>query len=146
MLQPSPLKLQTFTGEVIIPKGEYGGQTCRLPLLVTPGKRPVLLGCYWLSDLHLNWKELVQQHQLHQVTGDAASMNDQCPSLFREDLGDLKGSRGDGAKRCTYFSTNSIWCRTTCRANWMLSIGTYRILTSWSQCTILGGHHLQFPF
>ena len=42
VLQPPPVKLQTFTGEVIIPKGEaevkveYGGQTCRLPLLVTP--------------------------------------------------------------------------------------------------------------
>ena len=49
VLQPWPVKLQTFTGEVIIPKGkaevkvEYGGQTCRLPLLVIPGKRPVLL-------------------------------------------------------------------------------------------------------
>ena len=53
LLQPSPVKLQTFTGEVIIPKGEaevkveYGGQTCRLPLLVTPGKRPALLGRNW---------------------------------------------------------------------------------------------------
>ena len=41
VLQPSPVKLLTFTGEVIIPKGEaevkveYAGQTCRLPLLVT---------------------------------------------------------------------------------------------------------------
>ena len=49
-----------FTGEVIIPKGEaevkveYGGQTCRLPLLVTPGKRPAMLGRNWLSDLRLN--------------------------------------------------------------------------------------------
>ena len=51
VLQPSPVKLQTFTGEVIIPKGEaevkveYRG---RLPLLVTPGKRPALLGHNWL--------------------------------------------------------------------------------------------------
>ena len=50
VLQPLPVKLRTFTSEVIIPKGEaevkveYGGQTCCLPLLVTPGKRPVLLG------------------------------------------------------------------------------------------------------
>ena len=68
VLQPSPLKLRTFTGDVIIPRGEaevkfeYGGQTCRLPLLVTPGKRPALLGSNWLSDLRLNWKELAQQH------------------------------------------------------------------------------------
>ena len=60
VLQPSPVKLRTFTGEVIIPQGEaevkveYGGQTCRLPLLVTPGKRPALLGRNWLNDLCLN--------------------------------------------------------------------------------------------
>ena len=78
MLQPSPVKLRTFTGEVIIPKGEaevkveYGGQTCCLPLLVTPGKRPVLLGRNLLSDLHLNWKELVQQEPVPQpVPGGA---------------------------------------------------------------------------
>ena len=93
VLQPL---LQTFT-EVIIPKGEaevkveYGGQTCHLPLLVTPGKRPELLGRNWLSDLCLNWKELAQQHQVHQVIGDSASVKDQIPSLFREEPGKLKG-------------------------------------------------------
>ena len=97
VLQPSAVKLRTFTGEVIIPKGEaevkveYGGQTCRLPLLVTPGKRPALLGRNWLSDLRLNWKELAQQHQVHQVISDAPSVKDQFPSLFREEPGKLKG-------------------------------------------------------
>ena len=82
---------------MIIPKGkaevkvEYGGQTCRLPLLVTPGKRPALLGCNWLSDLLLNWKELAQQHQVHQVISDAVSVKDQFPSLFREEPGKLEG-------------------------------------------------------
>ena len=86
-----------FTGEVIIPKGEaevkveYGGQTCRLPVLVTPGKRPALLGLNWLSDLRLNWKDLAQQHQVHQVISDAASVKDQFPSLFREEPGKLEG-------------------------------------------------------
>ena len=97
VLQPSLVKLRTFTGEVIIPKGEaevkveYGGQTCRLPLLVTPGKRPALLGRNWLSDLRLNWKELAQQHQVHQVISDTASVKDQFPSLFREEPGKLEG-------------------------------------------------------
>ena len=92
VLQLSPVKLQTFTGEVIIPKGEaevkveYGGQTCRLPLLVTPGKQPALLGRNWLSDLRLNWKDL--------VIGDAASMKDQFPGLFPEEPGKLKGFKG----------------------------------------------------
>ena len=82
---------------MIIPKGEaevkveYGGQTCRLPLLVTPGERPALLGRNWLSDLHLNWKELAQQHQVHQVISDAASGKEQFPSLCREEPGKLKG-------------------------------------------------------
>ena len=97
MLQPSPVKLRTFTGEVIIPKGEaevkveYRGQTCRLPFLVTPGKWPALLGRNWLSDLRLNWKELAQQQEVHQVISDVASMKDQFPSLFREEPGKLKG-------------------------------------------------------
>ena len=47
-----------FTSEVIIPeaevKVEYRGQTCRLPLLVMPGKRPALLRRNWFSDLCLN--------------------------------------------------------------------------------------------
>ena len=94
VIQPSPVKLWTFTGEVIIPKGEaemkveYGGQTCRLPLLVTPGKRSALLGRNWLSDLRLNWKELAQQHQ---VISDAASGKEQFPSLGREEPGKLEG-------------------------------------------------------
>ena len=97
VLKPLPVKLRTFTGEVIIPKGEaevkveYRGQTCRLPFLATPGKWPELLGHNWLSALRLNWKELAQQHQVHQVIGDAASVTDQFPSLFWEELGKLKG-------------------------------------------------------
>ena len=62
-------------------KVEYGGQTCRLFLLVTPGKWPALLGRNWLSDLHLNWKELAQQHQVYQVIGDAASVKERFPNL-----------------------------------------------------------------
>ena len=95
VLQLSAVKLQTFTGEVIIPKGEaevkveYGGQTCCLPLLVKPGKQ--LLGRNWLSDLRLNWKELAQQHQVHQVISDAASVKDQFPSLFWGEPVKLKG-------------------------------------------------------
>ena len=97
VIKPSPVKLRTFTGEVIIPKGEaevkveYRGQTCRLPLLVTPGKRPALLGRNWLSDLRLNWKELAQQNQVHQVISDAASGKEQFPSLCREEPGKLEG-------------------------------------------------------
>ena len=96
VLEPSPMKLWTFTGEGIIPKGEsemkveYGGQTCRLPLLVTPGQWPALLGRNWWSDLRLNWKELAQQHQVHQVISDALSVKDQFPSLFREEPGKLE--------------------------------------------------------
>ena len=86
---------------MIIPKSEAEGkvecrgQTCRLPLLVTPGKRPALLDCNWLSDMHLNWKELAQQYHVHQVIGDAASMKDHFPSLFQEELGKLKGFKAD---------------------------------------------------
>ena len=80
VLQPSPLKLQTFTREVIIPKGEaevkvkYRGQT-----IVSLSSLHLESGqcCYWLSDLYLNWNELAQQHQVHRVIGDAVSVKDQ---------------------------------------------------------------------
>ena len=62
-----------------------------LPLLVTPGKRPALLSRNWLSYLRLNWRELVQQHQMHQVIGDATSVKDQFSCLFGEEPGKLKG-------------------------------------------------------
>ena len=48
----------------------YIGQTCCLSLLVTSGKWPGLLGHNWFSNLHLNLKELAQQHQVHQVICD----------------------------------------------------------------------------
>ena len=59
-----------------------------------PEKQPALLGRNWLSDLRLNWKELAQQHQVHLVMSDAASVKDQVSSLFQEEPGKLEGFKG----------------------------------------------------
>ena len=61
-LQQTSVRLQTYTGEtipvlgsVIVPV-EHNGQTRTLPLIVTEGSGPSLLGRDWLSALRLDWK------------------------------------------------------------------------------------------
>ena len=54
-------KLSTYTGELIAVAGtadvtvEHNGQRVELPLIVTCGKGPSLLGRNWLSVLKLDW-------------------------------------------------------------------------------------------
>ena len=61
-LQQTSVRLQAYTGEtipvlgsVIVPV-EHNGQTRTLPLIVTEGSGPSLLGRDWLSALRLDWK------------------------------------------------------------------------------------------
>ena len=63
-LEGSQVKLTTYTGEVITPKGaadvkvEHEGEVKSLPLLVTDGEVPTLLGRNWMKELKLNWERL----------------------------------------------------------------------------------------
>ncbi|ETW98899.1 MAG: hypothetical protein ETSY2_42010 [Candidatus Entotheonella gemina] len=63
-LQESTVKLQTYTGEKIGVKGsttiqvEHNGQTILLPLIVTQGRGPTLLGRDWLAALRLDWETI----------------------------------------------------------------------------------------
>lgn len=58
-------KLLTYTGEQIPVVGatdEHNGQVITLPLIVTGGTGPTLLGRNWLSSLKLNWQEIFTIH------------------------------------------------------------------------------------
>ena len=63
-LQKTSVRLQTYTGEAITVLGsalvpvEHNGQTLTLPLIVTAGNGPSLLGRDWLAALRLDWKTI----------------------------------------------------------------------------------------
>ena len=63
-LQQTSVRLQTYTGETIPVLGsvvvpvEHNGQTRTLPLIVTEGSGPSLLGRVWLSTFRLDWKAI----------------------------------------------------------------------------------------
>ena len=63
-ISPCNLVLKTYTGESITPVGsilcvvEYENQRKELPVIVTPGDGPCLMGRNWLRDIKINWTEL----------------------------------------------------------------------------------------
>ena len=69
-LVKSGLKLKTYTGEMVIPRGvgmvgvNYGIQNFRLPITVVDGKVPALLGRDWLNHLKLDWNALFGTNKL----------------------------------------------------------------------------------
>ena len=86
-------KLSTYSGERLKAKGEckvaveYHDQQKTLPLVVVEGRGPNLLGRNWLSEIKLDWKAI------NKVKSDSAlaSVLDNYPDVFREELGTLKG-------------------------------------------------------
>ena len=64
-LQPTDVKLRTYTGAEIPVAGglevkvQYEGQEEKLPLIVTAGNGPSLIGRDWLTKLTLDWKNIV---------------------------------------------------------------------------------------
>ena len=63
-LNPSTVRLKTYTGEPIPVVGEldvevkYGSQVCTLSLTIVEGSGPSLLGRDWLCHLTLDWKTI----------------------------------------------------------------------------------------
>ena len=86
------MKLQTYTGEAIGICGStqvqvtHNGQTMSLPLIVTEGKGPTLLGRNMLEALQLDWRSIFSigsSHSLQSVPEDHSK-------VFRDELGKLK--------------------------------------------------------
>ena len=88
-LSNSTAKLRTYTGEEIPVKGglevevNHNGQQKQLPLLVTVGDGPSLIGRNWLVDLKIDW------HTTYTIVGPDAltSVLAAHEAVFRDELG-----------------------------------------------------------
>ena len=92
-LKETTVKLQTYTGEPIrvcgstVVQVEHNGQTTSLPLVITEGSGPTLLGRNWLEALRLDWRTIFRigsNFTLQQVLN-------QHTNVFKEELGELRG-------------------------------------------------------
>ena len=53
------LKLRTYSRECITSvEVDYEGQSKKLPLVLTPGDTPTLLGRKWLKQVQINWNKV----------------------------------------------------------------------------------------
>jgi len=92
-LSESKAKLLTYTGESIKVIGstdvrvEHNGQEATLPLMVTQGKGPSLLGRNWLAALRLDWQQILTV----QTTPTLQDVLDQYSDVFEDKLGTVKG-------------------------------------------------------
>ena len=93
-LEKPAVHLQTYTGESIKVCGSaavnvtHNGQTRSLPLVVTDGSGPTLLGRNWLEALQLDWRSIFhvgRNLSLQQVLAQHAD-------VFKEGLGELRGT------------------------------------------------------
>ena len=92
-LKETATQLHTYTAESIAITGsievqvEHCGQTRKLPLIVSAGDGPALLGRDWLSALRLDWKSIFavgKNPTLQEVMGRQAD-------VFKDGLGEQKG-------------------------------------------------------
>ena len=92
-LQPSKAKLFTYTGEAIGVLGstevtvEHNQQVATLPLIVTKGTGPCLLGQNWLAKLRLDWQQIFSIRTGRMLQ----TVLDKYPNVFKDDLGTVKG-------------------------------------------------------
>ena len=95
--------LRTYTGETnsIKPIGiiqnvpvEYSDQFKNLPLIVTPGNGPNLLGKNWMSAFtKIDWNKIFGVNKLHQNKSDLDQLLDKYPEVFDTKLGCLQGTK-----------------------------------------------------
>ena len=92
-LDQASVRLLTYTGESITVVGstqvtvEYKGQTRTLPLLVTQGNGPSLLGRDWLGTLRLDWQRIFKVESPRTLQGVLEENSD----VFKPGLGKLNG-------------------------------------------------------
>ena len=92
-LQMTKTKLRTYTGQEIPVKGSlqvtvvHRSQQKVLPLIVTEGQGPSLLGRNWLGELKLDWKATYRV----QGPDPLSAVLDAHEPVFRKELGMIKG-------------------------------------------------------
>ena len=90
---PTNAKLFTYTGESIPVAGatevqvKHNGQVVTLPLIVTRGRGPCLLGRDWLTTLKLDWTEIFSVHTHHSLQDVLETYKE----VFEEGLGTVRG-------------------------------------------------------
>ena len=92
-LTQSAAKLCTYTGQTIQVVGstdvevEHNGQRATLPLLVTRGSGPSLLGRNWLEVLQLDWQNIFAVHPKPTLESTLADHKE----VFEDTLGTVRG-------------------------------------------------------
>lgn len=92
-LKESSVLLTTYTGESLELLGQvevpvkYKAQNLKLPILVTKGAGPTLMGRDWLARLKLDWKGIFQLQESSNLDRILAKYS----AVFSEGLGLLKG-------------------------------------------------------
>ena len=94
-LKENELKLTTYTGEVVRPKGMteveviHKGKLWHLPLLVVNGEVPTLLGRNWMKQLYSNWETMFSLKEEETSTKLKQLLEEQS-ELFDGKMGCLK--------------------------------------------------------
>ena len=94
-------KLRTYTGELISPAGvadvqvKYRNEIYNLPLILTPGTCPPLLGRAWLKFIRINWKKVLNVLQIHENSDKEVhhllqNVLNKYADVFQEDLEKFK--------------------------------------------------------
>ena len=97
-LEPISAKFRTYTGEVIEPLGlarflvKYGEKEANLPLIVTPGSGPALLGRNWLQEFKLDWPKLLNVKEIKgsEENVQLESLLNSYQDVFKDELGCMK--------------------------------------------------------
>ena len=96
-LQESLVDLCTYSGEKIQVKGEimcnveYEGKHYVLPIVVTSGSGPTLLGRTWLQHIPLNWPKLFQT--ILKVDDKLSQLLQSFSDVFKDELCTLQGEK-----------------------------------------------------
>ena len=101
-LQPSKVKLQTYTGERVSPAGlltvhvQYKEQSCTQKLYVVEGGGPPLFGRDWLATVKLDWPSILAMRTSSMDMRDTHlnSLLKKHEKLFSDKVGELQGIKG----------------------------------------------------
>ena len=97
-LQPSHIKLRTYTGESLVVKGsilvlvQYQDQEAKLPLTVVAGSGTSLMGRDWLEKLRLDWQSLCVFNVRPTAGASLADVLESHKDVFNDTLGLIKGT------------------------------------------------------